>query len=130
TGARRVTGLVQLPGGDLGAERRGLHEPAVAAVDGQDVAVGGDRQAQFTHQVVAPGDGEAGPRVVEAEHRVRYRRDAVRHRVGHVERAISAEAYPGRADDQRVRIGLLAEARPDHPGADDERRAEPRHVHD
>src|SRR5580658_5419944 len=64
---RRRPGAVEPPDRDLRAERGHLDQVPVAAVDGQDVAVGGDDQTEGAVKVPAPGDGEADPGTERAE---------------------------------------------------------------
>ena len=87
-----------------------LDDVPVVRVDGQDVTVRCDDQAERAVQGAARGHGQAGAVVAEAEHRVGDGGDPVRQRVGDVQGAVRAESDAGRADDERRRVQVLGEA--------------------
>ena len=55
-GTGRVAGVAEQGGGDLGAVRGDFDEFAVAAVDCEEVAVGGDDEAQLGVEVAVGGE--------------------------------------------------------------------------
>jgi hypothetical protein len=73
---------------------RSLYLPT-RAVDGEDVTVGRDDQAELAVQEMAPGDGDAATGAEAAEHRVGDGGDPVAQRVGDVQHAVRAEAGTG-----------------------------------
>src|SRR5579859_4417488 len=109
----RRSGLVEEFVRDLSPTRCGFDDSAVVAVHCQDVAVGGDSQSKRIVERAVRGDIFAGEGSCCARNGVWNRRDAVVEAVGHVQRAI-AQAYTGRADHQRRRVGATGEAGADY----------------
>ena len=111
------TGVVDQLHVDLRSAARRLDHVPVTRVDGQDVSVRGDGEAERAVEGSARGDGASGTGAPESERRMGDRGDAVRKGVGHVERAVVTQPQARRPDHQRRGVGSLAEAGADHTGA-------------